>query len=625
MQLNLSSLKVQILAAFTLMALPLCIFTYLMFSAHTTFTRALHSTFEQEKVRGLTSSLQRDVMDLKRNVLIYKDVASDSTVKNIGTLHEGLTANIQKLRYSKTGLPQHAVDSVELHLNDYIENFKTVVNYRQLRKELVDKHQLTSVDEIVRHIRGQEEIELLRLDKALREAHNYSLAYLIGNDSIYIERFKQTLRFVKDSLNDESVSNDELGVAILRYEKSFLKIVTLTRNYIYLINVVMAGSAQEILYYTEFMAEHSHKTASLEQEQAYQQLEQFQTVITYVSLLALAVALVVPAYFFRSITRPIESITQIFRDLSAGEKVGDIPGQGRDDEIGYLAQSANVFRSKNEQTNELLAQAKKNIEIQQSLNEELQEAKQKVEKALSAKSDFLANMSHELRTPLNSVIGYTVRILKNSKNLSERQLSALKIIERNGRHLLTMINDVLDLSKIDADKMEVNFQYIELVDLCADVVEQLSSNADEKGLKLELDTGGQNLFTAETDQVRLTQILINLLSNAIKYTESGWVKVSMEPSADLTKVIIRVADSGVGIRDEDKVRLFKRFEQFDEHTRHKIGHGTGLGLAIVAKLSHLLGVSISVKSEYGRGSVFSLELPRKRSRSLSQRNQVVGL
>lgn len=618
MRSKLTSLKFQILVAFGLMAVPLYIFAYLMFTAHSTFTATLNATFIQEEVRSLTASLQRDVMDLQRNVLRYKSVASDNSINNIEQLNEHLQDIIGQLKSSHTNLPLQAVNSIEHHLNEYKNSFDTVVSYRDLRAKLVNEHKHFSPEVFVQSVTGLSEFSVLKIKENLYEAQNYSLGYLINSDSDQIDDFKKTVRYVLNDLSEKAEENTSAIQKLKAYEKNFLKIVNLTRNYVYLINVVMAGSAQEILFYSEFLAQNSRELAGKEQDLAHQQLQQFRSILVLISIAALLVAFLVPTYFFRLITRPIESITKVFQNLIKGQSVTNIPGQGRDDEIGHLAKAASVFMAKNEQTQHLLDQAEKNIHIQSQLNKELEVAKRKSEKALSVKSEFLANMSHELRTPLNSVIGYTVRLLKNPKGFNERQLAALNTVERNGRHLLAMINDILDLSKIDADKMDVNFQYIELVDLCTDVMDQLAEAAEEKGLDLQLDVDQKTSITVETDQVRLTQILINLLSNGIKYTESGWVKLSIRPALNPTQIVISIADSGVGIRDEDKDKLFKRFEQFDEHSRYKIGHGTGLGLAIVAKLSRLLGVKISVQSEFGCGSVFSVTIPRKRSRSLSQ-------
>ena len=228
-------------------------------------------------------------------------------------------------------------------------------------------------------------------------------------------------------------------------------------------------------------------------------------------------------------------------------------------------------------------------------------------KLTKLKSDFLANMSHELRTPLNSVIGYTVRLLKKSENYDARQISSLNAIERNGKHLLAMINDILDLSKIEANKLELRFEKFVLHNLCENVIDQLQTNYLDKNLEFSFDFMLTKNTEITSDPLRLSQVLINLISNSIKYTEQGWVKLSVERNGNT--VVFIIADSGIGIKDEDMKKLFNRFEQFDSDTRFNIGHGTGLGLAIVDNLTRLLGAQISAKSEYTVGSEFTVVLP----------------
>jgi Signal transduction histidine kinase len=186
-------------------------------------------------------------------------------------------------------------------------------------------------------------------------------------------------------------------------------------------------------------------------------------------------------------------------------------------------------------------------------------------------------------------------------------VKALEAIERNGRHLLVMINDILDLSKIEANKLDLQIVETDLVALCRDVVSQLAPAAEDKGLRMGISVG--SLTSVETDPARVTQILLNLISNAIKYTECGSVSVEVSTTSDGTAAEIQVVDTGVGISPADQKRLFKRFEQFDDNSRFKVGKGTGLGLSIASNLAHLLGASIYVESELGSGSQFVLTIP----------------
>ncbi|MFL0800542.1 MAG: two-component sensor histidine kinase [Agarilytica sp.] len=618
MKYNVASIKFQILAAFSLLALPVVALTYFIFESHGTYNETIRASFVQQDVISLTSSLQRDVIDLQRNVLIYKSSASLSAVKRVELLNKTLNERIDQLR--ETDLNEVVIEPLESmaqHLRDYKNNFDVVVEYRQQRERLVASYvgqESDAMADLVREARALRGLSAGDLTLVL-SARNNALSYLETSDSLYVDAFKKDVRSVRNDIVNLDISDKkeaEYIKAVNQYEKTFLRVVNLTRNYIYLINVVMAGSAREILYHSESLVDLTSQAAKNLQDKALKQLANRRTFMALLSGFGLMLAFFVPIYFFRLITQPIANITRVFHDLSYGKAVAEIPGKNRSDEIGLLARAADVFKAKNEQTHLLLVSAEKSVDIQQSLNLELSHAKTRAEKALSVKTDFLANMSHELRTPLNSVIGYTVRLLKTPEDYSERQLQALNTIERNGRHLLAMINDILDFSKIEAQKLEMNFQQEDLYQICADVIEQMKADSEEKHLQLVYEHSDSPLMI-ETDAVRLMQVLTNLVSNAIKYTESGSVTLGVEVDQVLDCVRLSVTDTGLGISEEDRVRLFKRFEQFDSNTKFKIGHGTGLGLAIVANVTRLLGATVTVKSELGTGSCFTVTLPFEQS------------
>nr|WP_252738355.1 ATP-binding protein [Saccharophagus degradans] len=315
--------------------------------------------------------------------------------------------------------------------------------------------------------------------------------------------------------------------------------------------------------------------------------------------------MVVAAFYFR-ISAPLDRLTSVFESLAEGTRRVHIPDINRKDEIGLLARAANVFRSKNDQTEALLVKTEQMVKEQTLLNEHLQEEKLRAERALSVKTDFLANMSHELRTPLNAIIGFTVRLLKKKDQLQNQQVNAMEVIERNGRHLLAMINDILDLSKIEANKLDLHIASVQLPQLCADIMGQISLTAEEKSLRIDYEY--VDVPVIQSDSVRLSQILLNLLSNAIKYTESGGVSVKIARNS-IDSITLTIADTGVGISEADQKKLFSRFEQFDDKTKFQVGKGTGLGLAIVANLCKILGIQVSVESTLGLGSCFTLVIP----------------
>jgi len=252
------------------------------------------------------------------------------------------------------------------------------------------------------------------------------------------------------------------------------------------------------------------------------------------------------------------------------------------------------------------------VEHRKALYEELKVEKDRAEAAAVAKSNFLRNMSHEIRTPMTAMLGLADLLLETGdlSKAPEDRLEALQAMKRNGAHLLTIINDILDLSKIEAGHLGVERIQFNPIQIVEDVLPVLRVHANEKGLSLSAESEHEIPETMEGDPARLKQILLNLLDNAIKFTSSGSVslRVSLASDRDDPVICFAVADTGIGIAQEQRSRLFRAFEQADNSTSRKYG-GTGLGLAICKYLAGFMGGTIEVESELGRGSTFTLELP----------------
>ncbi|CCK81084.1 response regulator [Desulfobacula toluolica] len=263
------------------------------------------------------------------------------------------------------------------------------------------------------------------------------------------------------------------------------------------------------------------------------------------------------------------------------------------------------------QTEELQAMNEESRQQSEELREqnlELEAQQQQLEEASRLKSEFLSNMSHELRTPLNSVNALSrVLILQAKEKLSREEVNFLEIIERNGKHLLSLINDILDLSKIEAGKMDISLNHFSIKNLIENIIEGVEPLAREKKLKL-LKKLPEDLPEMESDESRIFQILQNIVANGIKFTAQGSVIISAEKNND--NICIKVKDTGIGMSDADIMHIFDEFRQVDGASTRKF-EGTGLGLAIANKAAKMLGGSISVKSAKGRGSTFTINLPVK--------------
>jgi signal transduction histidine kinase/CheY-like chemotaxis protein/HPt (histidine-containing phosphotransfer) domain-containing protein len=253
----------------------------------------------------------------------------------------------------------------------------------------------------------------------------------------------------------------------------------------------------------------------------------------------------------------------------------------------------------------LLAQSR----LLELANETINKAKEAAEAASVTKSQFLANMSHEIRTPLTAILGFTENLLDPALTEHDRRV-AVKTVLRNGEHLLEIINGILDLSKIEAGRLEVELLRVSPVQLAADVVSIMRVRADAKGLPLLLKFEGAVPETILSDPTRLRQILLNLVGNAIKFTDRGRVELTVALAAnppEKPQMQFRVTDTGIGMTAEQCARLFQPFTQADGSTTRRFG-GTGLGLAISRPLARMLGGDVSLTSVPGLGSMFTVAI-----------------
>jgi two-component system sensor histidine kinase/response regulator len=332
-----------------------------------------------------------------------------------------------------------------------------------------------------------------------------------------------------------------------------------------------------------------------------------------------------PDLILLDIKMPSMNGYEVCKQLKTGERTRDIPvifisalNEVVEKVKGFEAGGVDYI-TKPFQAEEVLARVETHLALKrmrkelEEKNAELHRLNTELARASRHKDEFLANMSHELRNPLNVILGMSEALQDGVYGeLNDRMLNSVHRIEESGHHLLQLITDILDLSKIGAGKLELVIEPVSVKSVCETSLMFIKQSAHKKRIKL-VSTGDQNIANFHADELRLKQVLVNLLTNAVKFTpERGTVGLEVEGNPEQQRISFTVWDTGIGITEEDMERLFQPFEQL-ESTSSRHHEGTGLGLALVSRLVRLHGGSVAVESEVGKGSRFIVSLPWEES------------
>jgi signal transduction histidine kinase len=337
------------------------------------------------------------------------------------------------------------------------------------------------------------------------------------------------------------------------------------------------------------------------------EVEQVRNTIFIAIIISVLLAILAGWLMSEKISKPINLLANASEKVAQGD-LHTLVNVKSSNEIGVLASSFNqMVVSLRKSRNELKQWGKEMEKRVEKRTEELEHANLKLQELDQLKSMFIASMSHELRTPLNSIIGFTGIILQGmSGEINSEQEKQLTLVKNSANHLLDLINDVIDISKIEAGKVEIAIEEFDFSKLAQEIKDSFAVAVDKKGLKLSLET--PLTLTIKSDERRTKQILVNFISNAVKFTDRGEIEIKIVKKDETVE--ISVGDTGIGIREEDIDKLFKTFSRIT--TKGRTEEGTGLGLYLSKKIADLLGGDIKVESEFGKGSVFTLTLPIKR-------------
>jgi signal transduction histidine kinase len=408
----------------------------------------------------------------------------------------------------------------------------------------------------------------------------------------FVDSLFETVRSTSGAGERDAISNISDFLTIHRAVS--LKIVDGAPISSMTISTLMAHYQQLQSYIVELATRSLESAQAIENETA-KGIENFSYYLLAASAVIIVVSILLAYYFGRAISRPITHMISVMSSIAAGNFAVSVSGMQRRDEIGAMARAVDVFATVSKELRDR--------------EKSLVEARALAEAASQHKSQFLTSMSHELRTPLNAIIGLTEMMVSNATRFgTENALEPLRRVNAAGHHLLSLINEVLDLSKIEAGKLELNPEPVNLAGLIDEVVGTAGQLAEKNQNRLIVQAQ-ENVDALNADSMRVKQILLNLLSNACKFTKQGDVTLRVRKVADGRDwVEIAVADTGIGLTAEQQAKLFQEFTQADSLTARRYG-GTGLGLALSRKLARMMGGDVTVTSEPGKGSVFTVRLP----------------
>lgn len=537
----------------------------------------------------------RDILDLEKRIFLYSTYGRESIYNQIVEKFNVIDNQLQKtLSETDDNVNRKTIVQMLDIIKTFGENIPVLKKHYTYREKLFNEELpliFNKGNRLFRKILEDKNLSNRIKTTAQNDILIWSEINMDTGNFLKTKKFKLRKSVYKklDILlnNEKYYLNYEVEKVIQDYRNLFGRLIQANRIFLSLVNVVITGDSVEFsTLANQVKVRKLDKLKKLSQSNN----EAVDLSINFAQVLSISFLLLVLliGWFYNTLVfKGLNSISKTFNKLLKGDFNTDIPGVERNDEIGQLARVAQEFNN---------------------LNNELRVAKDIAEKSERTQAAFLANMSHEIRTPMNGILGMVSIMGESIRN--EEEAKYLKIIESCGDSLLTILNDILDISKFESGKLELEKRRFNLSECIKDGISLLDNKASEKGIIIKFNEVESSIINLEGDVTRIRQILVNYLSNAIKFSDKGEIVVNVklnEKDSINQSFTITVSDNGIGVNEDIAELLFSPFTQADSSITRKFG-GTGLGLSICKKLAEVMGGSVFVESNNGQGATFGLNL-----------------